>query len=91
MSDLQKYINKRDKRKPGFKKSVLEEYENLKIGMQIKEMRSEKGMTQEEFAKRLKTTKSAISRLENHAERVRLSTLEKVAAVLGKELVISFK
>ena len=91
MSDLQKYINKREKKNPGFKKGVLEEYENLKIGMQIKEMRSEKGMTQEEFARKLRTTKSAISRLENHAESVRLSTLEKVAAVLGKELVISFK
>ena len=69
----------------------MEEYENLKIGMQIKEMRSEKSMTQEEFTKKLKTTKSAISRLENHAESVRLSTLGKVAAVLGKELVIIFK
>jgi len=91
MSELEKYINKREKKNPGFRQGVVEEYESLKIGMQIKELRSKSGMTQEEFAKKLKTTKSAVSRLENHAESVRLSTLEKVAFVFGKELVINFK
>lgn len=91
MSDLEKYINKRDKKRPGFRKGVMDEYENLRIGLKIKEMRSEKGMTQEEFARKLKTTKSAVSRLENHAESVRLSTLEKVATIFGKELVVNFK
>ncbi|MBE7412536.1 MAG: helix-turn-helix transcriptional regulator [Leptospiraceae bacterium] len=54
-------------------------------------LRAKKGMTQEEFAIKLKTTKSAVSRLENHAESIRLSTLEKVADVLGKRLIINFK
>ena len=91
MSDLDKYIAKREKKSPGFKKGVIDEYHNLRIGSQIKEMRTKKGMTQEEFAKRLKTTKSAVSRLENHTESIRLSTLEKVAEVLGKKLEVSFK
>jgi len=52
MSDLDKYIAKREKKSPGFKKGVIEEYHNLRIGSQIKEMRTKKGMTQEEFAKR---------------------------------------
>jgi HTH-type transcriptional regulator / antitoxin HipB len=91
MSDLEKYIEKREKKSPDFRKKVMEEYDNLRIGLQIKEMRAKNGMTQEEFAKKLRTTKSAVSRLENHAESVRLSTLEKVANVFGKKLIINFK
>ena len=91
MSDIEKYITKREKKTPGFKKGVMEEYNNMMIGTRIKELRTSKGITQEELAKKLKTTKSAVSRLENHAESVRLSTLEKVAEGLGKKLEISFK
>jgi hypothetical protein len=35
---------------------------------------------------RLSTKKSAISRIENHAEDIRLSTLEKFAEAIGKRL-----
>ena len=91
MNDLEKYITKRENKSPGFQKAVMDEFNNLKIGSQIKELRTKKGMTQEEFAKKMKTTKSAVSRLENHTESIRLSTLEKVADVLGKRLIVSFK
>jgi HTH-type transcriptional regulator/antitoxin HipB len=37
---------------------------------------------------RLKTKKTAISRIENHAEDIKLSTLEKVASALGKRLEV---
>jgi len=36
----------------------------------------------------LKTKKSAISRIENHAEDIRLSTLHKYAQALGKTLQV---
>ena len=61
-----------------FKRNGEKEYEDLKIGERIKQLRLESGMTQEELAKRLHTTKSAISRLENHAESMRLATIEKL-------------
>ena len=48
-------------------------------------------MTQEELAKRINTTKSAISRLENSSRGARLETLAKVAKALGKELVVEFR
>lgn len=44
------------------------------------------GMTQEMIARKLRTNKSAISRIDNHAEDIRLSTLEKYAKALGKRL-----
>jgi len=37
---------------------------------------------------KLDTTKGAISRIENHAEDIKLSTLKKVAEALGKKLTI---
>ena len=52
----------------------------------LKQAREEAGMTQEELAARLHTKKTAISRIENHAEDIKLSTLEKFARALGKRL-----
>jgi transcriptional regulator with XRE-family HTH domain len=45
----------------------------------LKQARIEAGMTQEQIARQLQTTKSVISRMENHATYIRLSTLEKFA------------
>lgn len=91
MSDVDKYINKKEITSPGFRKKVEDEVHNLKIGEEIRQMRIISGMTQEELAIRLSTTKSAISRLENHSESVRLSTIEKVAEVFDKQVVVSFQ
>jgi len=63
----------------------------LKIGLKIKQLRQAAGLTQEELAKRLKSQKSAISRMENHAEDMKLSTLAHLASVLGKQMRIEFK
>ena len=54
--------------------------------MVLKQARESAGLTQEELARRLSTKKTAISRIENHAEDIKLSTLEKVAHALGKRL-----
>jgi transcriptional regulator with XRE-family HTH domain len=43
-------------------------------------------VTQETIARKLRTKKSAISRIENHAEDIRLSTLEKYANALGMKI-----
>ncbi len=86
MSDLQKYIKKRKARDRKFAKDFDTGYEQFKIGVLLKQAREEAGLTQEELAARLKTKKSAISRIENHAEDIKLSTLKKFAQALGKHL-----
>jgi transcriptional regulator with XRE-family HTH domain len=43
----------------------------------------------EELGARLKTQKTAISRIENHAEDIKLSTLDRVAKALGKRLEVN--
>ncbi len=89
MSDLKKYIKERKKRDTSFAKGFDEGYEQFKIGVVLRQAREEAGITQEELARRLKTRKTAISRIENHAEDIKLSTLERVAGALGKRLHIS--
>ncbi len=86
MSDLQKYIKKRKARDPKFAKGFESGYEQFKIGVLLKQAREEAGLTQEELAVRMNTKKSAISRIENHAEDIKLSTLEKFVNALGKHL-----
>ncbi len=86
MSDLEKYIKTRKKRDPKFSENFESGYRNFKIGVMLKQAREAAGLTQEELASKLKTKKSAISRIENHAEDIKLSTLEKFASALGKHL-----
>ena len=87
--DLDDYISQRKERNSEFAEGSDTGYEEFKIGMMIKEMRLENGMTQEQLAEKLETKKSVISRMENHSEDIRLSTLQKVASVFGKQLKVS--
>jgi len=86
MSDLQKYIKKRKSRDPDFAEDYDSGYEQFKIGVVLKKAREEAGLTQEQLAEKLNTKKSAISRIENHAEDIKLSTLGKFVNAVGKEL-----
>ena len=89
MSDLKKYISERKKKDEEFSEGFDEGYEQFKIGVILRQARESAGLTQDELAVRLKTKKTAISRIENHAEDIKLSTLERVAKALGKRLQIN--
>ncbi|HMU86142.1 MAG TPA: helix-turn-helix transcriptional regulator [Agitococcus sp.] len=70
---------------------LQEEYETVDV---LLKARKQANLTQEEVAKRMKTTKSAVSRLEsslvNEQHSPSLSTLRRYAAALGYKLEISF-
>lgn len=67
-------------------------YENFKLGTLLHQARLEKGMTQAELAKKVGTTKSYISKIENNIKEVRLSTLQKIVELgLGGHLDLSIK
>ncbi len=87
--DLDKYIRRRKKIDKVFAEGFDTGYQEFKIGYMLRNARTKSGITQDELARRLRTTKSAISRIENHAEDIRLSTLKKVAEALGKELRVA--
>ena len=83
-NDVEKYIVRRKRSDKAFAKDFDAGYAEFKIGLMLREAREQVGVTQEQLAQITKTKKSAISRLENHAEDVRLSTVLRVARALGK-------
>jgi len=89
MSDLNKYIGERKRRTSTSPKSMKTVTISSRSARSSREARESAGLTQEELARRLKPKKTAISRIENHAEDIKLSTLERVAGALGKRLHVS--
>jgi DNA-binding XRE family transcriptional regulator len=88
MSDLKKYIEKRKATNPDFAEGFEEGYKNLRIGIMLKQARLDAGLTQDDVASAIGTRKTAISRLENHVQDVKLSTVEKYVKALGKRIEI---
>lgn len=67
-------------------------FEAFKLGVVLQEMRKEKGMTQSELAIKCGTTKNYISRIENDASDIRLSTLIRIIQVgLGGRLNLNVR
>jgi HTH-type transcriptional regulator/antitoxin HipB len=55
-----------------------QEFEAFKLGVMLQEIRKQQKLTQEELAKKCGTTKTYISRIENDASDIRLSTLMRI-------------
>ena len=55
-----------------------QEFESFKLGVLLQEARKKKHMTQEQLAQKVGTTKNYISRIENDASDIRLSTLMRI-------------
>jgi DNA-binding XRE family transcriptional regulator len=71
--------------------SVEEERENLDIACQIYELRTKAGLSQRELARRVRTSASAICRLEDADYKGHsLSMLRKIAAVFGQRIQVRF-
>lgn len=65
-------------------------YEAFKIGVLIQEARKKQNLTQEELALKVGTTKNYISRIENDASDIRLTTLMRIVEGLGGHLQLTF-
>jgi DNA-binding XRE family transcriptional regulator len=67
-------------------------YEAFKIGALIQDTRLELGMTQEQLAEKVGTTKSYISKIENDIKEARISTLQKIVELgFGGRLEVNIK
>lgn len=67
-------------------------YGNFRMGALLHEARLEKGLTQQELADKVGTTKSYISKIENNVKEVRISTLQKIVEIgLGGRIELSIK
>ena len=65
-------------------------FETFKLGVILQELRKEEGLTQVELAERCGTTPKYISRIENNASDIKISTLLKIFSEgLGRQLVLN--
>jgi predicted transcriptional regulator len=68
---------------PGFKEMAERRRD---LAADLVAMRQELGLSQTEVAARMRTSQSAVARLESGDADVKLSTLERYAAALGQQL-----
>jgi HTH-type transcriptional regulator/antitoxin HipB len=71
-------VNKYGKRGTEKREKFQEEFEAFRLGVLIQEARKSKNLTQQQLAEKAGTTKSYISRIENNASDIRLSTLMRI-------------
>ena len=63
----------------------------MELGKKIKQMRNQKGLTQEELADRCELTKGYISQLENDLNSPSIATLTDILSALGSNLAEFFR
>jgi HTH-type transcriptional regulator/antitoxin HipB len=89
--DLDKYIENRKLTDRDFAEGYEVGYGNFKVGVMLKHYRELAGLSQDDIADRLNTKKSVISRIENHAEEVKISTILNYARALDRTLHIQIQ
>ncbi len=83
MDDVDRLIADLKAKNPEIAESFERGYQAFRLGAMLQLAREDAGMTQEQVAQKLGTKKSAISRLENNAGDLRLSTLQRYAEAVG--------
>ena len=79
ITSFKDHFDKRYGKKGTPKRDKFEEgFEAFKLGVYLQDLRKQQGLTQEELAERCGTTKNYISRIENDASDIRLSTLMRI-------------
>ena len=79
------------KRRPGYAKAVAALDREFELARQMIEARGRAGLTQEQLAKRMKTTRTVIARLESGRVMPSTRTLERLAIATGSRLKISLE
>lgn len=93
LTSLDQLLDKKYGKKGQAKREKWEqEFEAFQLGVLLEEARIKLGLTQEELAKKCGTNKSYISRIENNASDIRLSTLMKIIQQgLGGQLKLTLQ
>jgi DNA-binding XRE family transcriptional regulator len=79
LTSFSEHLDKRyGERGTATRETYEQEFEAFKLGVLIQEMREKQNLTQEQLAAKCGTTKSYISRIENNASDIRLSTLMRI-------------
>lgn len=93
LKSFDQFVDEQYGKKGTLKRDKLDKgFETFKLGVMLQQARLEKGMTQEQLAKKCGTNKGYISRIENNLKEVRISTLQKIVELgLGGQLDLSIR
>lgn len=93
LMSLEQFKEKNYGKRGSKKREELEAgYDSFKIGALIQDTRLEMGMTQEQLAEKVGTTKSYISKIENNIKEARISTLQRIIELgFGGKLELNVK
>ncbi len=79
ITTFEEHLNKEYGKKGTARRDRYEQgYEAFKLSVMLQELRKQKQLTQEQLAEKCGTTKNYISRIENDASDIRLSTLMRI-------------
>jgi predicted transcriptional regulator len=86
--DLETYIAERAEREPELPGLISAAEQRQAVARQLAALRKETALTQTQIAAKMSSSPSVVSRIESGGD-VRLSTLQKYANALGRDLTIS--
>jgi len=72
-----------------FKNVYSQEIFRLRLARQIREIRTEKNLTQKDVAQKAKMTQSVVARIESGKHSISLETLDRIAQVLNKKIQLT--
>ena len=70
---------------------ILKRARYLKAGMELKKLRKELKISQEELARKMKVKREFITRIESGEQNITIETLNRVAEATGKEFELHFR
>jgi len=73
------------------REEIAEKARYLKAAMELRKIRKQLHLSQEELAKKMSVKREFISRIESGRQNVTLDTLYRIAEVTGKEFHLSFR
>ena len=84
-------LHKKWMKEPNYRKAHKAIEPEFELARALIEARAKASLTQEQLARRMKTTQSVVARLESGRTRPSTQTLERVAAATGTRLKITFE
>ncbi|MBI3261370.1 helix-turn-helix transcriptional regulator [Candidatus Berkelbacteria bacterium] len=91
MKDFEQFKREQFKKKPGLKKAYDELAPQYELAVQVIEARLKKGLSQTQLAKRMKTSQSAVARLESGDYNATIDILKRVAQATNTRLRVQLE
>ena len=88
MTTLEEYLSAQT---PAFRKKVKAEFRQMSLQCAVSRLRYEQNLTQQEVARKLQLSQSAVSKIERNALDVKLSDLVRYVNILGGKLFLQEK